>query len=430
MSAARTITLLEHEFVAVKRDDRLRSESDGEPHWFTDSEADALCRMNGVQPGLCQRVTGGLKFAQYCGVIRLPTCTVELLPKLGMMDHRTAGEADRARGALLIMLHHAQRLRLRKMETVAQHTVRAPLMDIFVTAFLESALMQARRGMLSRYRSHVDDVVALKGRFDASANYLHNTGRPHLLRCEYDEFTTDNRYNRAIRATLDLCRSWARQPTTMRLWHEAHTRFASIPSTRMTAADVAHLPRDRTTRRYELVLEWCERLLAMGSPALKAGTSPAPGLLFDMNKLFEAYVAKTVQSSASDAQVVRTRGESRHMATNGSTNLFLLKPDITVWETREAGLPPKLVRLVDAKWKRINPAKDAWQVSQDDVYQMLAYAVRYGISTVELAYPVPDGRKLDAAAPTFAIQGLGNNNLTTKVRVTLVPIVGTESSLH
>ena len=79
------------------------------------------------------------------------------------------------------------------------------------------------------------------------------------LHCEYDEFTADNSYNRAIRATLDACRNWASRLATQRLWFETHARFASISPFKMSAVDVARLPRDRTTQRYSAVVNFASR---------------------------------------------------------------------------------------------------------------------------------------------------------------------------
>jgi len=90
------------------------------------------------------------------------------------------------------------------------------------------------------------------------------------------------------------------------------------PASRATDAmlNVARLPRDRTTHRYGPLLSWCEWLLAMASPALSAGASQAPGLLFDMNKLFEAHTARLEQAGAGLEHMVLTQGPPRHLATN------------------------------------------------------------------------------------------------------------------
>lgn len=290
MGGLRTVTVLEHEVIPIVEGGEAPGMLADAFPWLSEAEAQALLRLNDLRRGFCQRLSGGIKLAQHCGIVRLPACVVEVLPKVGMADARTPDELERSRGALLAMLRSARQVAITKISPVPQRAVHAPLLDIFIEAFLQCALDQARRGLLSRYVAHADDLPVVKGRFQANGHVRRNLARPHLLHCEYDEFTADNAYNRAVRATLEACRPWASRASTQRMWFETHARYASISAVKMSAADVLRLPRDRTTHRYGPLLTWCEWLLAMTSPALSAGASQAPGLLFDMNKLFEAHV--------------------------------------------------------------------------------------------------------------------------------------------
>ncbi|MBK6865981.1 MAG: restriction endonuclease [Ideonella sp.] len=389
--------------------------------WLTEADAQSLVRINDLRRGFCQRVSGGVKLAQHCGIVRLPTCVLEVLPKVGMSDAREPEEIARARSALLTMLHDARRVIVTNVGAVPQKAVRAPLLDVFVEAFLLSAVEQARRGLLSRYVGHVDDLPVVKGRFNVHGQVKRNLGRPHVLHCEFDEFTGDNSYNRAIRAALDACKGWAVRPATQRLWFETQTRFAGVSAQSMSASDVAKLPRDRTTRRYDQVLTWCEWLLSLTSPALSTGMARAPGLLFDMNKLFEAYVSGMVERESGDNFVVHRQGPARALSTQGAVDAFILRPDITVWETDSDGGAGDIHCVLDAKWKRLDPHDVQWGVDQADIYQLLAYAVRYRCTTLELVYPQPS-TELGAseALPRFEIaeSGLG----TIKIQVKTVPL--------
>jgi 5-methylcytosine-specific restriction enzyme subunit McrC len=431
MDGLRTVTVLEHEVVPVIEGGDTPSTLAGNEPWLSEAEAQAILRLNDLRRGFCQRLSGGIKLAQHCGIVRLPTCVVEVLPKVGMADARTPDELERSRGALLSMLHSARQVAITKIGRVPQQAVRAPLLDIFIEAFLHCALDQARRGLLSRYVAHADDLPVIKGRFQAHGHVRRNLARPHLLHCEYDEFTADNTYNRAVRATLDACRTWVSRASTQRIWFETHARYASIPTVRMSASDVASLPRDRTTHRYTALLTWCEWILAMASPAMSAGASQAPGLLFDMNKLFEAHVARLEEASAGPDRIVHTQGPPLHLAARGSADVFLLKPDITVWHIGQHGAASRIDRVVDAKWKRLNPHVPDFGVDEADVYQLLAYAVRYGCTDLELAYPMPKGSNAHTVTPRFELTA-ADFGLTGKITITvkLIPLWKQETLSH
>ena len=423
MGGLRRVTVLEHEVIPIiEGGDTPDTLASADP-WLTEAEAQTLLCMNDLRRGFCQRLSGGVKLAQYCGIVRLPTCMLEVLPKVGMADARTPDELDRSRGALMAMLHSARQVAITKIGPVPQHAVRAPLLDIFIEAFLHCALEQARRGVLSRYVSHADDLPVIKGRFQAHGQVRRNLARPHLLHCEYDEFTTDNAYNRAVRATLEACRSWISRTGTQRLWFETHTRYASASPVKMSAADVARLPRDRTTHRYATVLTWCEWLLALASPALSSGVLHAPGLLFDMNKLFEAHAARLEVVNAGIDRIVHTQGPPLHLANSGQGDVFLLKPDITVWYVGQDGAASTIDRLVDAKWKRLDPHASDFGVDEADVYQLLAYALRYGCQRLELVYPtaVPDSDGLGERR-VLKIAAIGEARLPVEIRVKTVAL--------
>jgi 5-methylcytosine-specific restriction enzyme subunit McrC len=374
----RYVQVFEHDFVPL-----VDASSSVAGAFLTRIEADHLLRLNLVRKGFCHAVPGGLKFSQYCGVVTLGTCALEVLPKVGFETTGSAGEVAASRTALIAMMRRARRLRLTPMSSVSQFAVDAPLLDIFVQQFLHSAADQARRGVLSRYVQHTDDLRTIRGRFKAESQIRRNLSRPHLLHCDYEEFTVDNPHNRAIRAALRACRGWISHPRTRQLHAETQTRFEAVSLLRMNARDVQRLQRERATRRYDEVLAWCEWILEAASPALGSGAHAAPGMLFDMNKLFEAHVSQLELEQAGDEQTVLMQAPQHFLAKQALAECFTLKPDITVWQGGT------LRRIVDAKWKTLDLASPEWGVDQADVYQMLAYAVRYRCPRVELVYPLP-----------------------------------------
>jgi 5-methylcytosine-specific restriction enzyme subunit McrC len=426
MQNLRTVVVLEHELIPViDADSASYSERIGssDTSYLTIKESEELLRLNDRRAGFCQRVHGGIKLAQHCGIVRLSSCVLEVLPKVGMTDARDTNEPARARGALLTMLSLGRKVHTTKVDTTPQNAVRASLLEIFIEEFLQCALEQARFGLLTRYVPNADDLRVVKGRFSIHGQTRRNLGRPHLLHCEYDDFTADNPYNRAIRAALNVCRPLIRRDSTQRLWFEMHARFAGVSNVRMSARHVRCLPRERMTKRYASVLTWCEWILAMFSPALSAGSEQAPGLLFDMNKLFEDFVGSTVERQEVNEQcIVRRNGPPLSLARQGIDEAFTLKPDITVWKVPTEGGQPFLVRVLDAKWKRLDSGRKNWKVDEADIYQLLAYASRYRCKHLELVYPRPDGMSDAAHPPIFKIGDAADKTDEITIQVSLIPM--------
>lgn len=142
-----------------------------------------------------------------------------------------------------------------------------------------------------------------------------------------------------------------------------------------------------------------------------------------MNKLFEAFVSNLEERSVGDGYIVHRQGPVQPLAASGGAEAFLLRPDLTVWTEAPNGTNGCIHRVVDAKWKRLDPADLQWGVDQADVYQLLAYSVSYQCSTLELIFPQPEG--LAATKPTMPVfeipaPGLGS----VKVHVRTVPLWG------
>jgi 5-methylcytosine-specific restriction enzyme subunit McrC len=425
MAVLRTITVLEYELVPVVRDAfaaHSSGKSSDEKFWFTEDEAERLLEVNDIRPGFCHRSRNGIKLAQYCGIVQLGSCIVEVLPKTGLSDYRSQGETHIARGVLLSMLAAARKLRLVRPGSASQQVTRAPLLDLFIEAFLDAALEQARRGLLSRYVEHSDDLSVLKGRFNANGHLRRNHSRPQLLYCEFDELTLDNPYNQAVRSALAACRDWISQERTQRLWYDAHACFSNVAPRQMSGADVRRLPKERTVRRYDDLLRWCEWLLDMKSPSIKSGSSPAPGLLFDMNKLFESYVGRLYEDEFGESHKVVLQGPIKALSVSDTQEAFNLKPDITIWETSSDVDTRRIKRVVDAKWKRLNPHAKNWGVDQEDIYQLLAYALRYGCDRLELVYPQPNTKVGAMTLPVFPIVDSFANRTAITITVRTVPL--------
>ncbi|MGO4373197.1 hypothetical protein AB4Z21_21010, partial [Paenibacillus sp. MCAF20] len=85
-------------------------------------------------------------------------------------------------------------------------------------------------------------------------------------------------------------------------------------------------------------------------------------------------------------------------------NVFLLKPDITI----QSGSNIQII--VDAKYK--NPVSDSKvDLSESDVYQMLAYAVRYQCNRLYLVFPMfRSNKELNNPLATYVIQN-GTENI-------------------
>ncbi|MBP2238690.1 5-methylcytosine-specific restriction enzyme subunit McrC [Sinorhizobium kostiense] len=108
-------------------------------------------------------------------------------------------------------------------------------------------------------------------------------------------------------------------------------------------------------------------------------------MLFEMNTLFEEYIARMLKRAlaSDDLRVVSQGGRLYCLETEDRHGLFQTQPDILL----KRG--DTVVQVIDTKWKRItsriNDPKQG--ISQADIYQMMAYGRLYRCGHLTLLYP-------------------------------------------
>lgn len=142
---------------------------------------------------------------------------------------------------------------------------------------------------------------------------------------------------------------------------------------------------NRTNARWRELLNLARLLLGERFQTTSAGGSDGFPLLFEMNTLFEEYVARMLKRALADTdlRVVSQGGRLYCLEADDRRQVFQTRPDILV-KRGDA-----VLQVIDTKWKRIAARIDDPKrgVSQADVYQMMAYGRLYRCDRLTLLYP-------------------------------------------
>ena len=369
----RHLTAFEHQRIPV-------AETGAGPG-ITTAEADCLARLGERRPGFCIRGYRSVRLAQFCGVVRVEDRILEILPKID-----AHGSPDDSRTVLLQMLRAAGPFPYFRDLTAGQEVRNGRLLDVFISSFFDAVAGLARGGLLRQYREHEEDLTAIRGRVISSRQFAAHANRPDRIACRYDELTIDNTWNRLVKAGLRAVRPWLTSMELNRRWVELMGVFDETSDVAFTARTLNHLVFDRHAERYRAVTDWVRWILAHLSPSLRSGDSAAPGLLFDMNLLFQGAVASLLRRLVDDPSTqVESQEATHHLVSvrgTGTRRAFRLKPDLVV---RRRGA----VQLVaDTEWKRLHVSRSGYLVpDREDMYQMHAYAAGYRAERLALIYP-------------------------------------------
>lgn len=364
---------------------------------FTRTQAKALLAATeghrlggGGGRGVLTHYDGHLQAGQVVGVIAVPGCSLEILPKVDA--YAPAQEEDnQVRTRLVHMLDVVYDLKIGTTGLAGMAAHKDCLLDILIRVFADALLAETRRGLPRLYLPFEDDLPALRGRLDVNVQFTRNAVRPDRLACRYDELSSDIALMQVMKATVILLARHVRLHDTRRKLDEL--RFVMDDVSDVLPRDLAwhdiHI--DRTNRRWESLLQQARRFLGQEWQATHRDARRDGGmtLLFAMNDLFEAYVAALFQqicANRPDVEVIK-QGGFKPCLTKQSTRLFQTKPDI-IFKQGDRRC------IIDTKWKVLDRDITCKKrgISQGDVYQMMAYSQIYACDRLMLLYPaLPDG---------------------------------------
>ena len=371
-----TITIIEHQTLPIASE-RMHGEK-----VLTFEHAKALEKLEKRLP--LNTFSWGhysIKFANYCGVICLGNLSIEILPKI----YGKEKEPGACRKALIRMLIKARSLKPKPGGTANIALQKQALLDVFILYFCEQLHSEILQGMIQEYVGRRENLNVLRGRVSLKQQLKLNLIHRERTYCNYDELTADNPHNQVIKYVLRLINNFATGVTAKKQLNELIMRYDKISDVKVDLDMVDNLTFNRSTNRYKYIFKQCRWFILGLNPDVFVGCDSCLTLLFDMEKLFEAYVANIFRRLAwADGKYMREKGPQKFMVRRNDNDeqLFLMKPDM-VFLNKEN----RLIAIADAKWKILDDREKKLGISQSDLYQMAGYAMRYRVDRLALIYP-------------------------------------------
>jgi len=305
-----------------------------------------------------------LKLAQWVGVIRTPDgTTLEILPK----THERGDDPQASRNLLLRMLSQVDE-RFRVAPPADLDPARMPLFEVFLRYALEGFRHAIRRGVPHAYVTVQEERPGLKGRLHLSRQLRQPQQRAHLLHVEYDEFLPDRPETRLTRLSVERIAKMTTVDGSRRLARELLWALDGVPPSRDVRRDLGAWRLERGHAHFAPLENLCRLVLHELNPLAGGSSSQALGVLFDMNRVYESYVAHRLRTQFPGWKV-QTQVTGRALGQVQGSRAFPLRPDLVLT------LPGGERVIADTKWKRLDPGEaPTYGVSNADAYQMLAYS--------------------------------------------------------
>lgn len=309
----------------------------------------------------------------WVGVLQVPGLQLEILPKL---DDQNA-DVPSIRANVVEMLRVGGLIASRDRGEANLRHHRGTVHDQMIAGFLDRLLFELQRGLDRAYVPEEDGLAVVRGRIAVARNAARNAGLHHRVVCRYEVLQEDTVLNGTLRAACDLLARRELLAEHYPALNKAKVILADVKP-KAGAHEAVHFTRQN--ERYRLVYEFARALLAGETPGIRGGEKPSFSLLFDMDKVFERYIA-AVLSSRVVPQVpgLELRPQARgahqflfHQANDRKAGVLRMAPDL-LFKLADSS-PGSLV--IDTKWKRLDAKKQV--PPKDDLYQLYAYLHRYG----------------------------------------------------
>lgn len=299
---------------------------------------------------------GKVKARQYCGIINYNNEDFYILPKI------TKDCSDNNLDIFIYMLRHVYDIKVENEDLASSKSIKSNnLLEIFIQMFAKNLFKQFQKGIYKEYITEQDNLTTLRGKYLINENFKYNFTKNKIY-CEYDEFSEDNSLNQFFLYTVRVLQKYAKNKKMLKqcelILNEVEYKQIDI-----NRVDI-HF--NRLNQRFKNSFEFAMLLLNKSIP-LFSKDKKSFAFLFDMNVLFEKFIAKIVKESFNDVEIPKSNKEFGDLS---------LRPDIIV---KSENL------IIDCKYKIIDDKK----ASREDKYQMYIYEKNYeDINKTMLLYPM------------------------------------------
>ena len=324
----------------------------------------------------------------YVGIVQLESgYQVQVLPKIDFVnDDNLELSTSRVFISMLRCMHDFPG---KVFNSANLRTESMNIYEIFINMYIHQVSELTRRGLKSAYVRMEDNLNYYKGKLLISEHIKKNMAHKERFYVAYDEFHLNRPENRLIKSTLLKLQKISSSSENVKMIRQLLSNFELIDTSINYEKDFSLVVIDRNTKDYEEILVWSKVFLMNKSFSTFSGDTNARALLFPMEKVYEAYVARNMDMIFGEyGWEVSAQDRGYYLFEEDYRQIFALRPDLVV--TRPNGQRI----IMDTKWKRLNSNQEAnYGISQADMYQMFAYSKKYQTPDIWLLYPMTEEMK-------------------------------------
>ncbi len=344
----------------------------------------ALKDLLGRQHVLLQ-ADDSLQIMHYVGFVARGKTRLQILPKIYADRGAISPAEERKESVMLLLRLLSYSGYLDYKEIPDPQSIEAcddDLFEIFIKIFASRLLNVFKRNLHRSYEVYEENEQFIKGKIIFHETILKNFSRKDRHYVRYDEFTIDTLLNRIFKTVLIRLMSQTMLGENKKELKRALNHLEDVAPVELYKGIFDRVVFNRMTDMYQPILSMAKLLYNNRQPGFSEGDENTFTFLVKLNELFECYAYKLIDnySQKNDLRVAY-QGPRKHLAFHKGTGHVELKPDITILHNSE------VLYVIDAKFKNPFDGSEHITLESTDIYQIVAYAVRYQCKNVFLLYP-------------------------------------------
>jgi 5-methylcytosine-specific restriction enzyme subunit McrC len=322
-----------------------------------------------------------LKSNKYVGVIHYEGNKINLLPKIFFDSEKEyhTNEVNQIQNHILWWLSYCRKIKFPNYQA-SLGTAESDFFEVLIYLFSKYTRELLNSSIYQQYEEVNHELSFIKGRLYTNEYINENLskGKWHKLNCTYDAFVFDNEFNRIIKYVTTLLFNVTLSQDSKKNLREILFILDEVSDARATAEQCSRISFNPMFGEFETVRDYCQLFLTNCISFDYKNDLKLFAFLLPMEYVFEDFIFGFI-----DKELEKVTAKAQRSDTYlDEGKAFNLKPDLWL-KTDHKSL------IADTKYKIVySDEKDPKKgISQTDLYQMLAYAIRFEVDEIILFYP-------------------------------------------
>lgn len=317
-------------------------------------------------------IYNGIKFNNYVGVLQIDNLTIEVLPKIDRIENDSNGWKK----ILTQLLHYTGEIEVDTSEFSNLNINKISLLELYFSLFIKECDYLLHRGLIKKYRKEEGNLFALKGALQFNKNINNNLTHSERFYTTHTVYNHQHLLHQILVEAMNVVKKVSTSSNIISTTSKLLLNYPLQNKLKVTDATFGKITFNRKTEPYKKAINIAKMILLNYYPEFTKNSNSVLALFFDMNLLWEKYVAKVLKNNLASSYEIVTQNKELFWESSVVPNANI-KPDILILKDNSPYC------IIDTKWKL--PYDD--RPSDADLKQMFVYNKKYNCNSSWLLYP-------------------------------------------